>query len=166
MTPMGKAERPDGQDDVDVIFGEIVADLRAEGLGTGSDSAASPSESAEPSDSSKPSDPAPDSVGGGWRPGMREWDETMLGDDSDDDEHFVPPDPPPLPKPPGSVLVTGLFFLLGFVLLIAPSFLGLTLDIGMPLGILAMAAGIGFLLLHARDDPRPPGSDPENGAQV
>lgn len=151
---MGKADPPDGQDDVDVIFGEIVADLRAEGVGTTSESAEVPVE------------PSPDSVGGGWRPGARQWDESMMSDSDDDDEHFVPPEPPPLPKPPRSVLVTGLFFLLGFVLLIAPSFLGLTLDVGMPLGILSMAAGIGFLLLHARDDPRPPGSDPENGAQV
>jgi hypothetical protein len=52
------------------------------------------------------------------------------------------------------------------VLLIAPGVLGIGKVVATPLGILALAAGLGFLLLRARDDNRPPGSDPGTGAQV
>lgn len=184
---MSRTDSPDGPDDVDAIFGEIVADLRAEGVGTRSDVEPSRGRrSTEPADADPAAagdDTADSGVDDGgatpadsdtradntpWRTADVGWDDTMLDDDltEDDDEHFVPPEPPPIPKPPSSVLVVGLFFLTGLVLLIAPHIIGIGTAVGTPLGILALAAGLGFLLLHARDDPRPPGADPDNGAQV
>lgn len=156
---------PDGQDDVDAIFDELVADLRAEGVGTRSDVAEPPA--------SRPrerEEAPPERVSSDWRSNDVTWDETMLSDEApeseDEDEHFVPPEPPPLPKPSGSMVIVGLFFVVGLVLLIAPSVIGMGVIVATPLGILSLAAGLGFLLLHARDDNRPPGSDPSTGAQV
>src|SRR5690606_31078008 len=106
-----------------------------------------------------------------WRAGSGVgWDELMLSgkplDPLDDDEHYVPPEPPPLPRPSRAMLVVALFFVIGLVLLIAPGLVGMTPVLGTPLGILALAAGLGLALLRARDDNRPPGSDPSTGAQV
>lgn len=164
----------DGQDDVDAIFDELVADLRAEGLGTRSDVADPPAREADaPSrePDAGPQSPKAEQPAGDWRSSDVGWDETMLSDepvpvDEEDDEHFVPPEPSPLPRPTGSMIIVGLFFVVGLVLLIVPSVIGLSTSVGTPLGILSLAAGLGFLLLHARDDNRPPGSDPANGAQV
>lgn len=159
---------PDGQDDVDAIFDELVADLRAEGVGTRSDLADPPAQRLQPGP-----DPAPEKQPSDWRASDAAWDETMLSDEpvaeedsADADEHFVPPEPPPLPRPTSSMIIVGLFFVVGLVLLITPSLIGIGTVVATPLGILSLAAGLGFLLLHARDDNRPPGSDPQNGAQV
>jgi hypothetical protein len=157
-------KNPDGQDDVDAIFDELVADLRAEGVGGKSEVADQPRPSREDA-GERPTAPAAD-----WRSSEVGWDETMLSDgpaaEPDDDEHFVPPEPPPLPRVTGGMLIVGLFFAIGLVLLIAPGVLGIGKVVATPLGILALAAGLGFLLLRARDDNRPPGSDPGTGAQV
>lgn len=67
---------------------------------------------------------------------------------ADPDDHFVPPEPPPLPRlgPPALV---GLALLgLGLLLVIAPSVLGLSSVYGLPLGLLALAAGLGWLVLR------------------
>lgn len=163
---MSRTEKnPDGQDDVDAIFDELVADLRAEGVGTRSDVADRDETPAKRDDSGDRGTAA----GADWRSSEVGWDETMLSDDptaADDDEHFVPPEPPPLPRPTGSMVIVALFFGVGLLLLIAPGVIGLATTVATPLGILALAAGLGFTLLHARDDNRPPGSDPSNGAQV
>lgn len=164
---------PDGQDDVDAIFDELVAGLRAEGVGTRSDAAtaADPSRQEAREEDERPVQPQQPSD---WRSGEVGWDETMLSDDPDgqdggeasDDEHFVPPEPPPLPRMTRAMVVVVLFFAIGLVLLIVPGLIGMGPVAATPLGILALAAGLGFLLLRARDDNRPPGSDPSNGAQV
>lgn len=190
---------PNGQDDVDAIFGEIVADLRAEGIGARIDTESAderPSDDSAGSNDSNESDtdwlggeadierhdgpsgdrsgrerPRPSAAASDWRASDVGWDETMLSDsgstpDDDDDEHFVPPEPPPLPKPSRSMGIVALFVVLGLVLLIAPHIIGIGVTVATPLGILSLAASLGFLLLRARDDNRPPGSDPDNGAQV
>lgn len=196
MNRSGK--EPNGQDDVDAIFGEIVADLRAEGVGAridtestderpSGDSAGARGGRGEddlldgesdtdrhdgPSgDRSGRERPRPSAAASDWRASDVGWDETMLSDsgsalDDDDDEHFVPPEPPPLPKPSRSMGIVALFVALGLVLLIAPHIIGIGVTVATPLGILSLAASLGFLLLRARDDNRPPGSDPDNGAQV
>jgi|GEM_PF-3027916 hypothetical protein len=157
---------PDGQDDVDAIFDELVAELRAEGLGATAEAA----EQARRADGEQDEPvvrPSSD-----WRAGSGVgWDELMLSGKpldplDDDDEHYVPPEPPPLPRPSRAMLVVALFFVIGLVLLIAPGLVGMTPVLGTPLGILALAAGLGLALLRARDDNRPPGSDPSTGAQV
>lgn len=163
---MSRTEGTDGPDDLDSRFGEIIASLRAEGVGTSGET-----EKVEPArDTGEPSEPAPriEQPGTEWRAGGASWDETMLSDDpvpDADDEHYVPPEPPPLPTPgPGGLLMM-LLFGLGLLLLIAPGFIGIGQLVGTPLGLLCLASALGVLVLRSRENP-PPGSDPENGSQV
>lgn len=70
-----------------------------------------------------------------------------------EDEHFVPPDPPPLPRlgPPALVGLT--LLALGLVLVITPGWLGVSSPYGLPLGLIALAAGLGWLVLRLWPDP-------------
>ncbi|MGH3564499.1 MAG: hypothetical protein ACRDRH_00410 [Pseudonocardia sp.] len=71
--------------------------------------------------------------------------------------HFVPPEPPPLPRlgPPALV---GLALLgLGLVLVISPNWVGVPAPYGLPLGLLTLAAGLGWLVLRLWPDPPPCG---------
>ncbi|MGH3947848.1 MAG: hypothetical protein ACRDSE_01810 [Pseudonocardiaceae bacterium] len=174
---MNRPDR-DRPDDTDAVFSEIVADLRAEGVGAGA-------ERGETSETAYRDDPDPgkrsESPPSDWRVGPVGWDSTMLSDndndndndsDSDnddrgdvDDDHFVPPEPPPLPRLSKAAVLVLLFFAVGLLLLLAPGVAGIGATVATPLGILALATGLGFLLLRSREGP-PPGSDPENGAQV
>ncbi|GAA3229806.1 hypothetical protein GCM10017691_22140 [Pseudonocardia petroleophila] len=80
-----------------------------------------------------------------------------------EDEHFVPPEPPPLPRlaPPAAV---GLVLLiLGIVLVTAPGWVGVPETYGMPLGLLTLAAGLGWLVLRLWPSPPRPGED-DDGA--
>ncbi|OLZ48670.1 hypothetical protein [Amycolatopsis keratiniphila] len=158
----------DGPEDVDATFAEIVADLRAEGVGLfPDDDPGKPAEKpAEKTPRPEPSDAEPEP---GWRGGGTSWDKTLFEDDpagpGDDEGHFVPPEPPPLPRPRKGAFIVLLFFLLGLLLLIAPTLIGMGTRLGTPLGILALATAIALLLLRVRQGP-PPGADPNNGAQV
>jgi hypothetical protein len=161
---MSRGKGADGPEDVDATFAEIVADLRAEGVGLISEDTAD-AEPAAPEKSSHEQEQAPER-GANWRSGGTEWDATVFSDDpADDNEHFVPPEPPPLPRPRKSAFIVLLFFVIGLLLLIAPKLLGLSTTSATPLGILALAVGIALLLLRVRQGP-PPGADPSNGAQV
>lgn len=74
-----------------------------------------------------------------------------------EDEHFVPPEPPPLPRlgPPAAV---GLgLLLLGIVLCVAPNVVGVPSTYGLPLGLVALASGLGWLVLRLWPDPPPRG---------
>lgn len=158
----------DGPDDVDATFEEIVADLRAQGLGDSdpSSSRSGRSSGRDDADGTDAATPAPS--GGSWRDSDSGWDETMFGADpadTADDEHYVPPEPPPLPRPRKSAFIVLLFFVLGLVLLIAPGLFGITGRVGTPLAMLSLATGIALLLLRVRQGP-PDGADPRNGAQV
>ncbi|MFI7121504.1 hypothetical protein [Amycolatopsis sp. NPDC049868] len=158
----------DGPEDVDATFAEIVADLRAEGVGLfpEDDLEKTAEKPAEKAPRPEPSDAEPEP---GWRGGGTSWDKTLFEDDpagsSDDEGHFVPPEPPPLPRPRKGAFIVLLFFLLGLLLLIAPTLIGMGTRLGTPLGILALATAIALLLLRVRQGP-PPGADPNNGAQV
>lgn len=80
-----------------------------------------------------------------------------------DEEHFVPPEPPPIPRigPPAAV---GLVLLvIGIVLVTAPGWLGVPTVYGLPLGLLTLAAGLGWLVLRLW--PAPP-DDGDDGAVV
>lgn len=80
-----------------------------------------------------------------------------------EDEHFVPPEPPPLPRlaPPAAV---GLVLLiLGIVLVTSPGWVGVPETYGMPLGLLTLAAGLGWLVLRLWPSPPRPGED-DDGA--
>jgi hypothetical protein len=158
---MSRGKGTDGPEDVNATFAEIVADLRAEGIGVVPDGTAG-AEPATPEKSSR--EQAPDR-GTAWRGGGVEWDATIFGEDLADDEHFVPPEPPPLPRPRKGAFVVLLLFLAGLLMLIAPDLTVLGTTLATPLGILALATAIALLLLRVRQGP-PPGSDPSNGAQV
>ncbi|WP_406629168.1 hypothetical protein [Amycolatopsis sp. WGS_07] len=183
---MNRGKGADGPEDVDATFAEIVADLRAEGVGVfldedpfasagpaSAESDASPG--AEPeTGKAKPkpaADPPPPSAPAapkeeGWRTGGTDWDTTMFsGDPAEDDEHYVPPEPPPLPRWRKGAFVVLLFFVVGLLLLIVPNLIGVGPALATPLGILSLATGIALLLLRVRQGP-PPGADPSNGAQV
>jgi hypothetical protein len=80
------------------------------------------------------------------------------------EEHFVPPEPPPLPRlaPPAAV---GLVLLvLGVVLVSAPGWVGVPDTYGLPLGLLTLAAGLGWLVLRLW--PSPPGADGDDDGAV
>lgn len=83
-------------------------------------------------------------------------------EDPGSDDHYVPPDPPPMPRI-GVTAAIGLALLgLGIVLLAMPSVLGGQAEFGLPLGLVSLALGLGWLVLRswpsARDD------DPDDGA--
>ncbi|MGH3928747.1 MAG: DUF308 domain-containing protein [Pseudonocardiaceae bacterium] len=84
--------------------------------------------------------------------------------DDGDEDHFEPPEPPPLPVP-GPRTLGGLVLLaIGVLLLIRPSLLSLGENVGTPLGLLAVTAGIGWLVLGLRSGPPPEGWD--DGARL
>ncbi len=70
-----------------------------------------------------------------------------------DEGHFVPPEPPPLPRlgPPALVGLT--LLALGLVLVIAPGLIGVPEVYGLPLGLVGLAAGLGWLVLRLWPDP-------------
>lgn len=81
-----------------------------------------------------------------------------------EDDRFVPPDPPPLPRlgPPAAV---GLGLLaLGLVLVGAPGWIGVSPVYGLPLGLLTLAAGLGWLVLRLW--PTPPEDEDDDGARL
>ncbi|MGH3587135.1 MAG: DUF308 domain-containing protein [Pseudonocardia sp.] len=82
-----------------------------------------------------------------------------------EDEHYVPPEPPPLPRlgPPALVGLT--LIALGLVLVIAPGLLGVGQPYGLPLGLVGLAAGLGWLVLRLwPDPPTPPQDEDDDGA--
>lgn len=88
------------------------------------------------------------------------------------DEHFVPPEPPPLPRM-GPPIIVGLTLIgLGLVLVSFPGWVGVPQMYGLPLGLVAVAAGLGWLVLRLWPDPDdvPPPlylddpDDPDGGA--
>lgn len=81
------------------------------------------------------------------------------------DDHYVPPEPPPLPvlrpRTVGGLVVLAV----GVVLLLAPGVIGLAGNMSMPLGLLLLTGGFGWLALGLRTDP-PPDSGWDDGAQL
>jgi hypothetical protein len=70
-----------------------------------------------------------------------------------EDEHFIPPEPPPLPRlgPPALVGLT--LIAIGLVLVVSPGWLGVSDVYGLPLGLVGLAAGLGWLVLRLWPDP-------------
>ena len=92
--------------------------------------------------------------------------------DPNADEHFLPPEPPPLPRMGPPILVGLTLILLGLVLVTFPGWVGVPQVYGLPLGLVAIAAGLGWLVLRLWPDPDdvPPPlylddpDDPDGGA--
>ena len=88
------------------------------------------------------------------------------------DEHFVPPEPPPLPRMGPPILVGLTLIGLGLLLVTFPGWVGVPQVYGLPLGLVAIAAGLGWLVLRLWPDPDdvPPPlylddpDDPDGGA--
>jgi hypothetical protein len=82
-----------------------------------------------------------------------------------DDDHFVPPEPPPLPRlGPPALFGLGLIGL-GLVLLVAPGLI-VSEPYGLPLGLVCLASGLGWLVLRLWPDPPDRDRDDDDGAVV
>jgi hypothetical protein len=86
---------------------------------------------------------------------------------AEDDDHYIPPEPPPLPRIGPPAIVGAVLLGIGLLLVITPAWLGMSDVYGLPLGLIALAAGLGWLVLRLwpdsvsamdRDD------DPDGGA--
>ena len=138
--------RHGGSEDTDTAFAGIVAEWRAE-----------PDAPRWPADADRVLDsPVPSRTAGHRRQDNRQ--------DTGDEEHFEPPEPPPLPVPRPRTLGGMLLIIIGMLLLIRPSVLSLSDVAGTPLGLLAITAGIGWLVLGLRGGPPPEGWD--DGARL
>ena len=135
--PEPAALRPDPARDVDedAEWARIVASFEA-------DHGRSPAP-AEPSDAPPPAPHEPDVLD---RP----------------DEHFEPPPPPPLPAPSPSSLYAALLVVTGLLLLGAPGVLGLSADLGLVLGVVAIAGGAVMVVSRMRERS----DDGDDGAVV
>jgi hypothetical protein len=96
-----------------------------------------------------------------WRGHDGEWDWSW----GTDDEHYVPPEPPPLPRLRPLTIVSLVLIVLGVVLLIIPSLIGLDARIATPIALLSIMSGGGMLLLRARQNPKDPNAR-DDGAQL
>ncbi|MFL6124056.1 hypothetical protein [Actinophytocola sp.] len=170
----------DRPDDVDAAFAEIVADLRREGVGRtipdlddltdtselpvtddpdGTPPVGMPSPAFDPSatDRTRPPHDPPTS----WRGHGTEWDWSWGADE----DHYVPPEPPPLPRLRPLTIVALVLIVVGVVLLIVPSLIGLSVQVAVPIALLSITCGGGMLLLRVRQPPRDPGAR-DDGAQL
>lgn len=150
----------DRPDNVDAAFAEIVADLEREGVGRTLPDLNEPS--AEPDPPTAPT-PAPPRHGPSqaWRGHDGDWDWSW----STEEEHYVPPEPPPLPKLRPLTIVALALIVLGVVLLIIPTVIGLDARIATPVALLSITCGGGMLLLRARHSPKNPDAR-DDGAQL
>ncbi|MET9229806.1 hypothetical protein [Lentzea sp. NPDC003310] len=158
-----RRDSTDGPENVDELFAEIVAGLERDGVGkdwldldeANADSdpalAAADTGHGEPEQRTAVADFDPD-------------DEPERRDPADED-HYVPPEPPPFPVLRASTLAALGLFVLGILLLVAPGIFGLQSRIGTPLSLVALCAGVGWLILRMRNTP-PPDSGWDDGAQV
>ena len=81
-------------------------------------------------------------------------------------DHFVPPEPPPLPRigPPAAVGFT--LLALGLALVTTPGLVGVPDVYGLPLGLVALASGLGWLVLRLWPSPPDDGDEDDDGAQL
>lgn len=67
------------------------------------------------------------------------------------EEHYEPPPPPPVPVPAPHALYAGLLVVLGLVLIATPGWLKLSADLGLVLGVAAIAGGAAMLVSRMGD---------------
>ena len=75
------------------------------------------------------------------------------------EEHYEPPPPPPMPVPSPASLYAVLLIAAGALLLMAPGVLGLSFDVGLVLGVAAVAGGAGVLVTRMRERSVEEGDD-------
>ena len=143
-------DRSDGPDDIDAAFAEIVA-----GLERDQDFGKWPEEEKEAPTEEQPA-VAPEADAG-----PRDW---TPSEEPEDEGHYVPPEPPPLPTPRPSTLGGIVVIAIGLVLLLLPTLAGLGSTTSLPIGLIAVSAGIIWLLLRMRQGPSR--SEDDDGAQI
>lgn len=150
----------DGPDDVDAAFARIVAGLEREGVGR--DLAPEPrvrrdeAEGQPPRPEPEPAAP-PEQAWRGFHADL-EWS------DDNADEHYEPPEPPPLPRLRPLTVVALALLGSGVLLLVLSAAADLAPRVTTPIALVALASGIGLLLLRVRRSPRHDTDD--DGAQV
>lgn len=139
----------DGPEDVDAAFAEIVAELEREGVAVTwpDEPAEQPKKAAAGVDSAAEPEPAAPA-----RP-------------ADDEGHFVPPEPPPLPTLRPATIGAIALIIVGLLLLVSTTLFSLPVQYTTPFALLAVSAGIGWLVLRMRQGP-PPDSGWDDGAQL
>ena len=75
------------------------------------------------------------------------------------DEHYEPPPPPPLPVPAPASLYAVLLVVFGVLLVGAPGVLRLSTDVGLILGVAAIASGVALLVSRMRERSDDDGDD-------
>lgn len=75
------------------------------------------------------------------------------------EEHFEPPPPPPVGLPSPNTLYASLLIAVGALLVIAPGAVGLTLDVGLVLGVAAVVGGVYMLVSRMRERSVEDGDD-------
>lgn len=153
-------DNTDGPEDIDAAFAEIVAGLEED------DELSRLLHDEDPETQDQRSDPEttpppPTGQPDARRDGPRDWSPSG---DTEDEGHFEPPEPPPLPIPSPATLGGIALMGLGVILLLMPGLLGLTSTIALPLGLVLISSGIGWLLLRLRHTPPDAGGD--DGAQL
>ena len=118
----------------------------------------------EPPDEPPPAPPAAPRTAAPHFDGPRDHTPPVLPED----EHYIPPEPPPLPRLGPPALVGLVLLALGLVLVLVPQWVGVGPAYGLPLGLLSLAAGLGWLVLRLWPDPPdalPPDED-DDGAVI
>ena len=151
----------DRPDDVDAAFAEIVADLEREGVGRTMPDLNDPPDEPDPPTAPTPTPTRAAEPPQAWRGHEGDWDWSW----GTDEEHYVPPEPPPLPKLRPLTVVALVLIVIGVVLLIVPTLIGLDARIATPIALLSVTCGGGMLLLRARQNPKDPGAR-DDGAQI
>ncbi len=134
---MTAADQPGGERDKDSA--EIDASFAAIVAGWGGDEPSWPREAAAEHEEPEPAEDA--TV------------EEPEQEPEEDEGHYEPPEPPPIPRPHGAALGALIMLSIGLVLLFVPGIIGLTDQLGLPLGLLAEASGLFWLFLLLRTGP-------------
>jgi hypothetical protein len=81
-------------------------------------------------------------------------------------DHFVPPEPPPLPRIGPPAIVGFSLLALGLALVTSPGLVGVPDVYGLPLGLLSLASGLGWLVLRLWPAPPDERDEDDDGAQL
>lgn len=176
-------DKGDGPEDIDKAFAEIVAELEREaplpqwpadpGHPTDPpDREGAVAERDDPGDTdavtddSTPAAPREISATGPDEEptGPRDWAPDAAAPDAEDEGHFEPPEPPPVPTPKAGTIGGIVLILAGIAMLFVPGLAGWIGTLALPTGLVAISAGIGWLLFRMRHSP--PESGWEDGAQL
>lgn len=142
-------ENADGPEDIDAAFAEIVAGLeRDEPMARWpEESTRTSSDTPQPAAEPEVAESAP-----------RDWTPPA---DAPDEGHYEPPEPPPMPRPTVTTIGGITLVVLGMILLLVPGLVGLGATAALPIGLVAVSSGIGWLLFRMRKTP-----PDDDGAQL